>query len=403
MNKKSIITALLALVAMTGQAQLESVKELSMKSEYFNHNRQVLIYTPAGYQQYDQTYYDVIYVFDAQDRTMFDLVHCLLNIACKPDPDGGRGTSFIIVGICSPTLWDINYSRNNDYLPMPQHGNKGLFQEGYNYGNSPDLKKFVKNELMPYIKKNYRTSGRTLGIGHSLSASFVLDALMTDDLFDDYIAVSPNCCYDDYRLATDIENYQFKSRKTPRFIYASMAREIEKEPEYWGDEWKTGWERVCSILKDKSHFNENTVTSVNTFPDYDHYGSFMPSVTAALNDYIVFGAKNLVGYTGETVVSPVHIELRGKNLPNDIYITGNQDALGNWEAKGIKMNLVNDSTASIDLRLYLPAQFKFTRGSWEHEAIIKNADAGNHIIHDAEHTTRVYRLWERNSWMGEEQ
>ena len=99
MNKKTIITILLALVAMAGQAQLESVKELSMKSEYFNHERQVLIYTPGGYQQYNQTYYDVIYVFDAQDRTMFDLVHCLLNIACKSDPDGGRSTNFIIVSM----------------------------------------------------------------------------------------------------------------------------------------------------------------------------------------------------------------------------------------------------------------------------------------------------------------
>ena len=142
--KKTIITTLLALASLGASAQLESVKELKMKSEYFNHERQVLIYTPGGYQQYDQTCYDVIYVFDAQDRTMFDLVHCLLNIACKPGPDGGRSMSFIIAGICSPNLWDINYSRNNDYLPMPLHGNNGLFKEGYNYGNSPGLKKFVK-------------------------------------------------------------------------------------------------------------------------------------------------------------------------------------------------------------------------------------------------------------------
>ena len=57
MNKKTIITALLALVSLGVSAQLESVKEISMKSEYFNHERQVLIYTPGGYQQYDQTYY----------------------------------------------------------------------------------------------------------------------------------------------------------------------------------------------------------------------------------------------------------------------------------------------------------------------------------------------------------
>ena len=114
-----LITLTVLSVPIKTSAQLESVKELTMKSEYFNHERQVLIYTPGGYQQFDQTYYDVIYVFDAQDRTMFDLVHCLLNIACKPDPDGGRNASFIIVGICSPTLWDINYFRNHDYLPIP--------------------------------------------------------------------------------------------------------------------------------------------------------------------------------------------------------------------------------------------------------------------------------------------
>ena len=400
MNKKTIITILLVLIAVAGQAQLESVKELTMKSAFFNHERQVLIYTPGGYQQFDQTYYDVIYVFDAQSREMFDLVHCLLNIACKPDPDGGRSTNFIIVGICSPNLWDINYFRNHDYLPMPLHGNTGLFKEGNYYGKSPDLKKFVKNELMPYVKKNYRISGRSLGIGHSLSASFVLDAMITDDLFDDYIAISPNCCYDEYRLATDIENHQFKNRKAPRFIYASMSGEIDSEPDYWGDEWKSGWERVSMFLKDKSHFPENTITSVHTFPGYEHYNGFMPSLTAALNDYIVFGAKNLVSYVGEETC-PVHIELRGKNLTDTIYITGNQDALGNWEAKGVKMTLISDSIASIDLRLHLPAQFKFTRGSWEREAIISNADAGNHIIHDAEHANRVYRLWERSQWMGQ--
>ena len=122
--KKTIITFLLALVfPITASAQLESVKELTMKSEFFNHERQVLIYTPVGYQQYDQTYYDVIYVFDAQDRTMFDLVHCLLNIACKPDPDGGRSQSFIIVGICSPNLWDNTRKRNNNEINIKKNEN----------------------------------------------------------------------------------------------------------------------------------------------------------------------------------------------------------------------------------------------------------------------------------------
>ena len=54
--KKNIITILLALVAVAGWAQvpLESVKELTMKSEYFNHERQLLIYTPDNYPNFDQ-------------------------------------------------------------------------------------------------------------------------------------------------------------------------------------------------------------------------------------------------------------------------------------------------------------------------------------------------------------
>ncbi len=48
MNKKTIITALLALVSMGVSAQLESVQELKINSEYFSRERQVLIYTPAG-------------------------------------------------------------------------------------------------------------------------------------------------------------------------------------------------------------------------------------------------------------------------------------------------------------------------------------------------------------------
>ena len=45
--KKTIITALLALVALTGAAQpMPTVVEKSMKSEYFKQPRQVLIYTP---------------------------------------------------------------------------------------------------------------------------------------------------------------------------------------------------------------------------------------------------------------------------------------------------------------------------------------------------------------------
>ena len=57
MNKKAIITVLLALISLGANAQLASVKELSMQSEYFGFERQVLIYTPVGKTAQSSTWF----------------------------------------------------------------------------------------------------------------------------------------------------------------------------------------------------------------------------------------------------------------------------------------------------------------------------------------------------------
>ena len=392
---KIIITALLALVSMGVSAQLESVQELKINSEYFNRERQVLIYTPAGYQDFDQTYYDVIYVFDSQDRAKFDLVHSLPEFIC---PDENK--HFLVVGICSPTSED--YFRNADYLPMPIHAkdaqsSRGLFSDERGYGHSADLKKFLKQELMPYVTQHYRTSGRNIGIGHSLSASFVLDCMISDDMFDDYIAISPNYCYDEYRLYNDLEKYPWMNHKEPRFIYTSMG----KDAFIMGEYWQKGWQQASTFFSDKSHFPANTIVSVQRFPEYEHNPTYLPSLTEALKEYLQFNTSVLQQHMSQDTY-PIHIELQCENMKGDVYITGNQEALANWNPKGVKMEQVNDSTCAIDLQLRLPAYFKFTRGDWEHGANILNAEPGNLIIHDAKHPIRIYRLWNKIPWTGEE-
>ena len=256
---------------------------------------------------------------------------------------------------------------------------------------------FLKHELMPYIATHYRTSGRNIGIGHSLSASFVLDCMISDDLFDDYIAISPNYCYDEYRLASDLEQYPWMSHQEPRFIYTSMG----KEATTWDKSWQNGWQRASKFFSDRSHFPANTIVSVQQFPEYEHNPSYLPSLTEALNEYLQFSTSFLQQHMSKETY-PVHIELQSKDMKGDVYITGNQEALANWNPKGIKMEQVNDSTCSIDLQLHLPVYFKFTRGDWEHGANIINAEPGNLIIHDAKHTNHVYRLWDKIPWTGEE-
>lgn len=383
---KTLFLLLLSLFAAIGASaqQVAQIKEIFLKSKYFDHERQVLIYTPVGYNEFTATYYDVIYVFDAQNRSQFDLVHAIRNYVCSSDPDESK--SFIVVGICSPNYPELNYYRNTDYLPMPLHGNNGLFAGPY-HGGSPKLKQFIKNELMPYMVSHYRTSGRSIGIGHSLSASFILDAMVTDHLFDDYIAISPNLEYDEYRLANDLRNYRFDTEK-PHFIYISMANEART----WRESWQKAWETTQTYFMNKDNFPENITVSVKNFPECDHTSTYLYSLTEALKEYLGWCTSVPINYTSSDTY-PVHIELRGHMASDTVYVTGNQDALGNWNPQSIKMNAVNDSTRSIDINLHLPAYFKFTRGDWNSQAILENAEQGNLIISTPEQNKRTYILY----------
>ena len=97
--KKILTSFMLLFVAVVTMAQQEArVVELSMKSQFFNFERHMLVYTPVGFDKYTATEYDVIYVFDAQERGKFDLVHCLMELS-DTYQSNDRGKEFIIVGI----------------------------------------------------------------------------------------------------------------------------------------------------------------------------------------------------------------------------------------------------------------------------------------------------------------
>lgn len=59
------------------------------------------------------------------------------------------------------------------------------------------------------------------------------------------------------------------------------------------------------------------------------------------------------------------------NTTDEVYITGNQEALGNWNPKSVKMEKISYYERSITVNLTYPAEFKFTQGDWNSEGIIK--------------------------------
>ena len=377
----------MVLVSISGASAQETarVEVKYLDSENFPFKRPVLIFTPDEYDEATQSEYDVIYVFDSQWRSRFDLVHSLMHYGCQPENEDTR--PFIVVGIPSPYIPDYNYERNRDFYSKPVNIPKPENMPD-DYGRAPLFKKFIKEELMPYINSEYRTTGHTLAVGHSLSASFILDSLTSEDMFDDYIALSPNLAWDDQLWGKELVNYDFSNNK-PRFIFMTMANECVDTG--WPDEWRSAWDKV------KTHFESANLPEyvkmvIKEYPEYSHNWSYQPVLIDALKSYAVYRLADDCQPT-DNISCKAHVELSGASLNGDVYITGNQEALANWNPKGIKMTQMNDSTYSIDIYLKLPAEFKFTQGGWDNQIWVKNAIPGNLRITNATRATKYYETF----------
>lgn len=366
--------------------QIARVEQKDLNSQFFTHPRTVLIYTPERYDESTEAEYDVIYLFDAQYRSSFDLATSLLHASYVQDQDE-NWHDYIVVGICSPWIPELNYSRNNDFLPEPLSGKMEKTSHG---GNSPNLKRFIKEELKPWIAKNYNTTGHSLAIGHSLGASFILDAMVSDELFDDYIAMSPNFCWDNNRFANDFMAYDFSKNRTPRFVYLTMGNEptawIPAGAPEWGEAWK-----VVKAYADSIKVPENVSIKTAEFPEYEHNKVLLPSMLLTLREYYKFRSRPVEATDATSY--PVRIELTGSDLGADVFITGNQEGLGNWNPSAVKMQTLNDSTKVIELNLTLPAEFKFTKGGWDSEIAVSNGGTGNLKIISPNRTCKKYKTY----------
>lgn len=130
--------------------QIASIANININSKSLNKEREILIYTPQSYNENLLENYDVIYVFDAQNRELFDFVHSIINFI----PNASN--KYIVVGITPPYNEIKDYSRNNDLLPNPINEAPETFYGGY-FGNAENFRAYITSEVIPYVEKNYRT------------------------------------------------------------------------------------------------------------------------------------------------------------------------------------------------------------------------------------------------------
>jgi predicted alpha/beta superfamily hydrolase len=168
-----LITKLVAILfIVTIQAQQKPVTKLitetlgnqyNMTSSVLKEERTLLIHIPKSYAKSDKKF-PVIYVLDGSNH-----FNHAINAATLLS-ENGRMPASIIVAIPN---------------------NRGT--RGRDLGHGRDnFKKYIKEEVIPFVNRNYRTSNHKTIFGHSMAGAFVLNYLATEaSLFDNYIAASP--------------------------------------------------------------------------------------------------------------------------------------------------------------------------------------------------------------------
>jgi len=235
-----ILSVLLFVAAFsnTGMAQVEGDdvvigKSLTMTSKILEGEVPVLISVPEGYNA-GSTNYPVLYELGSFNFT-YD---------CGTVEFLARGIhipNMIVVGV--PPL-------QRGYVPTP-------FEERGEEPAGADLSiKFLSEELIPFVEKNYRTNNFRILHGHSVGGLFTMYTLFNyPDLFTAYVAGSPWFQNNDQYWLKNIEKMARVRKVDDKFLFMTVGKEEAeltldtfKELEKWmndnpitGLTWKSAW------------------------------------------------------------------------------------------------------------------------------------------------------------------
>jgi len=176
-----------------------TVKNDSLLSDILKQNRKLSIFLPEGYDA-PNVKFPVIYVLDADGRDQHVVPTARFLFVNNKMPKA------IIVGV-------FNIDRNHDFLPdSSQNATSG--------GGADNFVLFFKNELIPYVNKNYKTDSYNVLVGHSFGGVFAMHALLMDpDLFNAYIAIDPSFWYKNQMQVKSAQNEFLKAKNWNKTIY----------------------------------------------------------------------------------------------------------------------------------------------------------------------------------------
>ena len=185
----------------------------TIDSKILNETRRINVYLPPGYARSQDLRLPVLYMPDG------GLAEDFLHVAGLVQVSVGNETMrpFLLVGI-------ENTQRRRDLTgPTKVADDKKIAPI---VGESAAFRRFIRDELMPQVKKRYRTTEETAIVGESLAGLFVVETFLLDpDLFDTYVAVDPSLWWNNQELVKGAAERLRARPKLAKTLYLTSSDE----------------------------------------------------------------------------------------------------------------------------------------------------------------------------------
>lgn len=174
--------------------------------------REINVWLPPGHGEEGRRY-PVLYVLDGGQTQDFHHISGLAQLGTV----NGSTRDVIVVGVAS-------MDRRNE-LAL-RSSNPDLIAQYPTQGDSARFRRFLAEEVIPFVEATFATDGTSALMGESLAGLFVVEtALKTPSLFDAYVAISPSLWWDDGELAGQAASLLVAHPPGPRTLMLSIADE----------------------------------------------------------------------------------------------------------------------------------------------------------------------------------
>jgi len=185
----------------------------TIESKVLGETRRINVYLPPGYAGTDLRV-PVLYMPDGGVAEDF------LHVAGLVQVGVGNATMrpFLLVGI-------ENTERRRDLTGPTNNAEDQKIAP--RVGGSVAFRKFIRDELMPDVKKRYRTTDESAIVGESLAGFFVVETFFLEpDLFDTYIAIDPSLWWNDHKLVDGAAASLYARPRNAKALFLASSSEF---------------------------------------------------------------------------------------------------------------------------------------------------------------------------------